>query len=507
MKAIHLALVAVFAAAPVSLSLAQAPNHPRGADGPPAAADQRRPLPAPATTRHTLTLADRTLTFDATAGALRLFDAESGAPRADLAYIAYTKPDTDPATRPVVFIFNGGPGYASGWLQLGGLGPWRLPMSGDAARPSASPTLLDNADTWLDFADLVFIDPPGTGYGRIFGGEDVRKAFWSVNGDVGALATFIRRWVEANNRGRSPKFMAGESYGGFRAPKIAAMLQNDQGVGIDGLILISPALDFARLNAHESDVLAIAARLPSMAAVARARQGPITRATMTDVEDYAASSYLADLLKGPNDAEAVARVSAKVAALTGLDRDLVAKLGGRVPLAVFAREANRADKRVSSLYDGEATGLDPTPFAANDETQDQLRIGLHAPIVEAMVELYRNRLKWTVEDGRYAFLNEQAGRQWDYGRRPPESASDLGEILALDPRLRVLIAHGLTDLTTPYYSTKMTLDQVPVAGRPARLTLRVYPGGHMVYIRDDARAMLRADAAALIGDKDIVSPP
>ena len=145
----------------------------------------------------------------------------------------------------MTFVFNGGPGAASAWLQFGDAGPWRLAMNGDAATSSASPDLVPNAETWLDFTDLVFIDPVGTGYSRFVAtGDDVRKKFFSVDGDVSSISVMIRRWLEKHDRLTSPKFVAGESYGGIRGPKIVRNLQTDQGVGVKGLILVSPVLDF-----------------------------------------------------------------------------------------------------------------------------------------------------------------------------------------------------------------------------------------------------------------------
>ena len=454
-------------------------------------------LPPDATTHHTLALPGRTLTFTATAGTIRLMDAASGAPQADIGVIAYTLDGTQPRTRPVTFVFNGGPGYASAWLHLGALGPWRLPMQGDAARPSAAPVVQPNADTWLDFTDLVFIDPAGTGYSRILGNDDVRKSFWSTSGDISSLAVTIRRWVQANARETSPKFILGESYGGFRAPKVAHLLQTDQGIGIDGLVLVSPVLDFARFNASGS-VLSYVARLPGFAAVARERKGPITRDAMKDVEAYATGEFLSDLMKGVNDEAALARLSTRVADLTSLDPALVKRLGGRIPTDVFAREVNRNEKRISSLYDGNVTGLDATPQSPRGSGEDQLRIGLHAPITQAMVDLYRSKLNWVVENGRYQFLNEQAGRQWDHGRGQEEAVRDLREDLALDPGLRVLVAHGLTDLVTPYFETRMVLDQIPNFGTPERIRFQVYPGGHMIYLRDSSRRQLRDDGQRLM---------
>ncbi len=465
-----------------------------------APASQPRPYPANQTTSHKIDMGGRTLDFTATAGSIRLSNAQTGAPTVDIAYISYQKPDADPKTRPVTFLFNGGPGYASGWLNLGGIGPWRLPMSGDATSPSAQPVVVDNPDTWLEFTDLVFIDPPGTGYGRILGNDDVRKRLWSVQGDLDVLATTIRRWVEGNNRSLSPKFVGGESYGGFRTPKITHMLQTDQGVGVDGMIMLSPVLDFGRFNL-QTGLWDLVARLPAYAATAREAKGPITRADILDVEQYAQGEFLADLMKGPKDEAAVARLTSKFADLTGIDPAIVKRLGGRMSSDVFAREVNGASGRVSSLYDGRETGYDPYPNSMRTNNDDQMRLGLHAPITQAMVDLYRNRLNWVVENGRYQFQNEQAGRQWDWGGRSAEAVRDLRMALALDPRMRVLVGHGLTDLVTPYFESKMVLDQIPAFGPADRLKLQVYPGGHMFYNRDASRKQFRDDVRALIERK------
>jgi carboxypeptidase C (cathepsin A) len=216
------------------------------------------------------------------------------------------------------------------------------------------------------------------------------------------------------------------------------------------------------------------------------------------VEAYATGDFLSDLMKGVNDAAALDRLSRRVADLTGLDPALVRRLGGRVPAEIFAREINRAEGLVSSMYDGNARGLDPNPFSSRNTAEDQLRLGLHAPITQAMVDLYRTRLNWVVENGRYQFQNEQAGRQWDRGHHP-EAVSDLRSAMALDPKMGVLITHGLTDLVTPYFETRMVLDQIPTTGSPERLRFEVYAGGHMFYSRDEARKLFRADGERLVG--------
>lgn len=456
-----------------------------------------RPLPADRTTTHRVDINGKTTEFTATAGTIRLNDLDSGRPIADISYIAFQLAGADKRTRPVTFAFNGGPGYASGWLNLGALGPWRLRMDADAAFPTADPAPLDNNESWLEFTDLVFIDPAGTGYSRVIGGEDVRRRLWGVDGDISSLATTIRRWTEANGRSFSPKYIAGESYGGFRAPKIGHQLTTDQGVSVNGLVLISPVLDFRRFNARNSP-LSLAAGLPSMAATALERKGTIERSSLKAVEDYARGPFITDLMRGLKDADALSRLTRNVSEFTGLDVDLVARRNGRITTSTFAAETARANGKIASLYDGAVLGLDPFPGSPRPEADDQMRLGLHAPITQAMVDMFHNRLGWNVENGRYFFINDQASRSWNWGNRQQEAVNDLSQSLALDPRLRVLIAHGLTDLVTPYFETQMVLDQMAQIGPAERLRFEVYPGGHMFYARDESRRRFRDAARAMM---------
>jgi carboxypeptidase C (cathepsin A) len=462
----------------------------------PTTAEQHR-LPADSTTKHALVLPGRTLAFTATAGSIRLFD-DKGEPQADIAYTAYQLDGVDPAGRPVTFFFNGGPGSASAWLQLGNAGPWRLDINASVMNSSASPDLQPNAETWLDFTDLVFIDPVGTGYSRFVAtGEDARKHFFSVEGDVSAIALTIRRWLEKSSRLLSPKFVVGESYGGIRGPKIVRNLQNQQGVGVKGLILISPVLDFREYSG--SSMLQYVASLPTMAAVAREAKGPVARADMADVERYARGDFLTDLLKGQADAEATTRLADNVAALTGIDQAVSRRLAGRFDVSEFRREFGRRDGKVTGRYDASILGLDPYPDSSSFHFGDPSSEPLIAPLTSAAVELTTRKLDWR-PDGSYELLSSSIGRAWDFGRglTPPESISQLRQILALDPKLKLLVAHGLFDLATPYFGSKILLDQLPAYASPERVNFAVYPGGHMFYSRDASRQAFRTDAEAMM---------
>lgn len=486
-------------AAPGSPPAGQKGGGRRAGDGnanAPAAAEQHR-LPPDSTTKQTLALPGRTLSFTATAGSIRIFD-DKGEPQADIAYTSYQIDGADRGSRPVTFLFNGGPGASSAWLQLGDAGPWRLSISGEGAVSSASPDLLPNAETWLDFTDLVFIDPVGTGYSRfVASGEDVRKRFFSVDGDVSSIALVIRRWLEKYDRLLSPKYVAGESYGGIRGPKVVRELQTQQGVGVRGLILISPVLDFRDYSG--SSLLQYVNSLPTMAAVAREAKGPVTRADLAEVERYAQGEFLTDLIKGQADKEATTRLSDKVAQLTGIDQAVSRRLAGRFGIGEFRREFDRRNGRVTGRYDASVSGFDPYPDSSSYHFGDPSGDPLMAPLTSAAVDLITRKLNWR-PDGSYQLLSDRVNQAWDFGRgqNPAESVSQLRQILALDPKLKLLVGHGLFDLATPYFASKILLDQLPSYGSPDRVKLVVYPGGHMFYSRDGARQAFRTEIQALM---------
>ncbi len=461
------------------------------------ASDQRkttRKLPADVVTDHALNLADRTLRFTATAGSIPLFDGDSGELQAEVAYTAYVV-DAAAGERPVTFLFNGGPGAASAYLNIGALGPWRLPF--DAITASGPSALRPNAQTWLDFTDLVFVDPPGTGYSRLAGGDNRSRRYWSVDGDAEALAVVIRKWINQAGRQRAAKFLVGESYGGMRVLKIARALEQRQGVGVRGFVLISPVLDFARLGQRRHRPMSYVTHLPSMAATALELKGGLDRKALAAAEAYASGAYLADLMRGVRDEAAVERISERLSALIGLDKALIKRFGGRIDSRTFRRELYRSRGLVGSAYDATITALDPTPSAPRSRYPDPVLDATRAPLISAMTELYRDMLKWQV-DKPYRLLNGRVSSRWNWGRGRSaiQSVDELRTALASDRHTRILIAHGASDLVTPYFANKLILDQLP-AYASERAKFAVYGGGHMFYSRDESRRELRRDAAAL----------
>ena len=452
-------------------------------------------LPPDSTTKQTLALPGRTLDFTATAGSIRLFD-DKGEPQADIAYNSYQLDGADRASRPVTFLFNGGPGASSAWLQFGDAGPWRVSI---AVRARCHPRRLISCRTprpgsTLPISSSSIPSAPATA-------ASSRPARMCASGSSPSTATsvpialVIRRWLEKYDRLLSPKFVTGESYGGIRGPKIVRNLQTQQGVGVRGLIMVSPLFDFREFSG--SSLLQYMYTLPSMAAVAREAKGPVTRADLADVERYAQGEYLTDLIKGQADKEATTRLADKVAALTGIDQAVSRRLAGRFEVGEFRREFDRRNGRVTGRYDASVSGFDPYPDSSYFLFGDPSGDSLTAPLTSAAVDLTTRKLNWR-PDGSYHLLNEAVNKAWDFGRGPAELVSQLRQILALDPKMKLLVGHGLFDLATPYFGSKVVLDQLPAYARSDRVKLVVYPGGHMFYSREGARQAFRAEVEKLM---------
>jgi carboxypeptidase C (cathepsin A) len=484
-----------------------------------------RQLPADSTTSHSVELPGRTLKFTATAGSIPLFT-DDGRVLAEMGYVSYHLDGADPLKRPVTFAFNGGPGSASAWVHIGGFGPWRIPIDGAAVSPSAPPVLLPNAETWLDFTDLVFIDPAGTGYSRIArpsteggtpapggnaggggsGGGNRNQGgtpfFYSVNGDVDSVSEVIAKWLRKYNRLASPKMLVGESYGGIRAPKVTHLLQTQYGVGMNALLLVSPVMDFGQFRGPRHRMPMFVNTLPTIAAAAREAKGqPFkSRDEQLDVEAYARGDYVQDFMRGPRDAAALDRMIKRVAVYAGLPEATVRQYGAKFDEFIYIREANRASGKQASGYDTSVTGDDADPTAYFPRWDDPFSGALTAPVKSAMLDLYV-KLVWKTELA-YNLASGDALRGWQWGNSTDgvESFTQLRAAMALDPKLRLLVTHGATDLRTPYFASVLLLEQLPafVNNAPDRVKLQLYPGGHMHYSREGSRKALRDDAKVLI---------
>jgi carboxypeptidase C (cathepsin A) len=436
--------------------------------------------------------------FTATAAAFPLTD-EKDETRAEIYYVAYTREDAAGASRPITFVFNGGPGSSSAYLHLGALGPRVIDFGPDGQVPSAPGTLVDNPDSWLDLSDLVFVDPVGTGYSRAAG--DAAKGYWGVEEDLASIATFIERYLTQNHREASPKYLVGESYGGFRAARLPELLAKDHHIAVAGSFLISPVLEFSLIDGDSLALLPDVLRLPSYAAVALERSGAPTQEALGEVEQFALGAYLSALAATPRNEAAMRDIYARVARYTGVPEPVVARHDGRLPIGVFVKEARRSESLVISRYDGSVTAPDPSP-GSRRARGDVLFDGLRAVLTKGMTDYLSDTLGVRT-DLPYRLLNGSAVRQWNWrsglgGREGHAGAADaLREVLSHDRAFRIVIAHGMTDLVTPYLTSRYVVDHLPQALTAGRVTLKLYPGGHMMYLRAASRARLHADAALL----------
>jgi carboxypeptidase C (cathepsin A) len=459
-------------------------------------------LPARVATHHTMALGDQPLDYDAIAESFPLTDTK-GATTATIYTISYLAEPPAGNERPVSFVFNGGPGAASVFLHLGALGPRIMETPENGAVPGPPVRVVDNPATWLGFTDLVFVDPVGTGFSRGKGKEEnPDKPFWDVHADIASLGTVMRLWLTRHQRWNSLIFLVGESYGGFRAAAMAHTLPRDINVTVSGLVLISPALDLTALHQNERDLLAAAFVLPSYAATAAASDAAFTGRDLTEVERFALSDYLVGLAALKGQPPAGDRFIAKVAQIAGVPEDIVRRYRGRVPRRVFAREIRRPQGEVISLYDG--TIARPAGPDGGESAAD--------PVLQPAVAAYGNAFNAYVTEALgvhtelpYRVLPKDVSQHWNWQGERQRGAqalamSSLEAALLEHPGTRVLIVNGRYDLVTPYFASRWLVDQLEVPAAIRRgIRLRVYDGGHMVYMRPQSRSLLARDAAELYG--------
>jgi carboxypeptidase C (cathepsin A) len=459
------------------------------------------PFPADRTVHQTIQLGGRLFKYDVTVGSLPVLD-EKGKTIASVMFTAYTVPGEN---RPVTFALNGGPGASSVYLNLGALGPKRLQFGAEGNSPSDPPTLMDNPGTWLDFTDLVFIDPVGTGFSYAQVKEDeAKKRFYNPKADVEYLSRVIFDWLVKNERLTSRKYLVGESYGGFRGPRITHYLQTRLGVGMNGMVLVSPYLDPGASGNGDLSPLPWMLTLPSIAAANLERQGKLSDAAMGEIIAYTRTDYVTDLLKGRSDPQAIERIVKRVSELSGLDPLFVRRSGGRLETQAYLREVFRAEGKLGSRYDSNVTGWDPFPFSPNQRTNDPVLDSIIAPTTQAMVDFITHVVGWKYA-ARYNALSYEVNKLWDDGGDKGDdeasiehgSVEELRQSVAVDSKLHVLIVHGWGDLSCPFMASVLIVDQMPIMGDPGRVQVKEYPGGHMFYSRPDSQLALHGDAMRL----------
>ncbi|MGA2009178.1 MAG: peptidase S10 [Solirubrobacteraceae bacterium] len=479
--------------------------------------------PAEAQATATWTAAGVSIGYTATAQWIVLRKREK--PAAEIFSVSYVADGGD--DRPVTFVFNGGPGASSAYLHMGAVGPLRVAFGADGTLPRLPPELVGNAESWLTFTDLVFVDPVGTGFSRVIteeradgeeqarpadGKDDAAREFFGYKRDLESLCEFMSRWLSAQGRWGSAVFIAGESYGGYRVGRLMRMLPETAGIGLSGAVLISPALEFASLSPADYDVLGWVDRVPTMAiaAVHHRRSRAFGAETppedvLSEAERFATGDYVTLLTRGASmPVTERARILGRLADLIGLPVDVVTRAEGRITITVFTRELLRDERKVLGLYDATITATDPFPDRETFAGPDPTLAGIGASYTTAINRQLRSEIG-VQTDREYVLLSDEVNESWrndapQHFFTPPVGATDdLRYGLSLNPHLKAFITHGRYDLVTPYYASDRLRNLMRLDAEMAgRLTVRHFPGGHMFYAWEQSRRELTAAIAAFV---------
>jgi carboxypeptidase C (cathepsin A) len=457
------------------------------------------------TTHHAITIDGNKLEYDATAATMVLKDDE-GKPRAGIFFTAYVRSDVkEKASRPITFLFNGGPGSSSVWLHLGAFGPRRVVLAEDGKAVTPPYHLVDNEATLLDATDLVFVDPVSTGFSRSASGVDP-KQFHGVQEDVEANAAFIRQYVTRYNRWDSPKFLAGESYGTTRCASLAAYLQGHEGINLNGVILISVVLNFQTIAFDDGNDLPYVLYLPAYTAtawyhkkLADELQADLPRA-LAEAEKFALGEYAHALVRGSalpaTERQEVAR---QLARYTGLSEDYVSRCNLRVDLSRFRKELLRKEERTVGRFDSRFLGVDLDNVGEHPE-YDPSYVVVQGPFTALVNQYLRQELKYDTSL-TYRVLTSKV-QPWNFGparNRYLNVAPSLRQAMTQNAGLRLFIANGRYDLATPGFATQYTLDHLGLPREAARaVTVEYYPAGHMMYIEPGSLLKLHRDIAQFV---------
>lgn len=428
---------------------------------------------------------------------------ELGEAQAAIFSTAYQLAGEPTAQRPVCFAFNGGPGASSIFLHLGALGPQRVRINDDGSLPAPPYRAEPNPHSWLTHTDLVFVDPPHTGF-SITASDDARKKILSVDGDVAALAQVVQAWLSRHQRWGSPVLLCGESYGTTRVAAMAEAL-GEVGVALAGLVLVSCAMDLQALDFLPRNDLPYATFLPAFAGTAQFHgclQGSLGQsgdAARAAAQDFVDQDYLRALHLGSRlGAKEQTRIARRLAQLTGLPQTFIEQQRLRISDQRFFSELLRPRGQVVGRMDGRVAGAMPaqqTPLADLDPSLD----ACWAPFAMAGKHYFGQQLGL---DGQrdYQLYSAAAAKAWNWNRGERQgnaftcTSTDLAKAIRRQPHLKVLVASGLYDLATPYSATTWTLDQLDLApAQQAQLRHRIYGAGHMMYSRQADLEALKTD--------------
>jgi carboxypeptidase C (cathepsin A) len=454
-------------------------------------------------TNHTVRLDGREIKYTATAGTLPI-RLDDGKVAARMFFVAYTKDGENVKTRPVSFLYNGGPGAATVWLHMGSFAPKHVQMADDGFQPAPPFHLVDNENSLLDTTDLVFIDAIDTGYSRVVSGVENRQ-FHGVRGDLRAFGEFINDYLYAYNRWPSPKYLIGESYGTIRSAGLSQELQNRHGIELNGIVLISSLLTYQTLSPAPENDVAYAAHLETYTATAwyhKKLGSELERDLKKAVEEsrtFAFGEYLTALAKGNRMSDAERKTTAqKLSRLTGLSSDFVERANLRIDPGRFRKELLRDKRLTVGRLDSRFTAVERDAAGENDEF-DPSNTAIQGPYTALFEDYIKNDLKWE-SDLHYPTSGNVRPWSWDeFSNRYMDMTDALRSTMSRNPFLKIFVAIGYYDMATVMGGAEYNFAHL---GYDPTFTNRVafgyYEAGHMIYIRPSAHKALKQDVAKFI---------
>ncbi len=450
--------------------------------------------------------------YEATSGLMVMRD-DDGNPKTTFGYTAYQKTRVaDPAERPILFAYNGGPGSGSMWLHMGILGPRRVVLNDPGHTGPAPYAHVNNEHSVLDVADLVMLDPPGTGFSRLMEGTEPEE-YWGVDQDAAVVSKFIARFTTEHGRWRSPKFLLGESYGGMRSGAVAHQLLSAHNLALNGVILVSPFMDSVAGRDGVGIDVAHALFLTTFAATAWYHdlledKPDDLRAYLDEVRSFADSDYLLALHKGNRlSTDEKSAIASRLAAYTGTDPDYWLRANLRVAHPQFLQELQRRRGRVTGRADSRYDGIMINPLGERMDYDPYA-----SSVLAAYIATFNDYMTETLQFGRDRTYRGSAGlwRHWDYAHQAPGTSYrtpsaitriDLEQAMKREPSMRVLVQQGYFDMATPVGATDYFVDHMDLTPEErARIEVAYYEAGHMMYVHDGSIEAYASDLRRFIRD-------
>ena len=483
--------------APTSLVQAQdSPSHPEAKPIPPEVKSE---------TTHTIRVNGKAITYRATAATIHLKNGD-GDVTGSLYFTAYTIDGEDKSTRPLSFIYNGGPGSASMWLHMGAFGPKRVLVNDPNPTPPPPYDVEDNPGTLMGVTDMVFIDPIGTGFSRVVG-DGEGSEYWGVDEDAASLTQFITQYVTRNDRWNSPKFLIGESYGTTRNAVLVNRLQNQAGMHFNGVVMVSSVLDFETLRFGAGRDVSYVTFLPAYAITA-AYHGVIPwptdlEAWLGEVRAFATKEYAMVLAQGASaSASDVARVRERLVKYTGLSEEYLDRANLRVTAGQFRAELLRNEGRVVSRLDSRYDGFS-NQLLGESASYDAQSPAISGAYTAAINRYLREELQFETTDN---YQVSGGTRDWNWTRGNgggwlggTNVAPDLEQAMIRNPNLKVQFENGYYDLATPFFATEWTTDHMILPDELRKnIKHNYYEAGHMMYALDKELLALKTNVTEFI---------